>query len=193
MLTKTTPSLWLGTEDCLTPMVEEELSGPRSSSRPTKRSVVPEVMLPNSLCWTPPEFDEGKGWDAGWERVVAAAEAQRDESGRKMQMTVRTLKGMPGSGEIYGRSEKIAIWPYVIVCLTSATRSKISYEVLPGTMKVWIPMMKMTCMGPKLRSPSFLLSIKANASLPTKTEQNQQTLIEVVIFDALCSQSRSVT
>lgn len=96
--------------------MEEELSGPRSSSRPTKRPVVPEVMLRNSLCRSPPEFDEGKGWDAGLERVVAAAEAQRDESGRKMQMTVRTLKGMPGSVEIYGRSEKIANWPSVIVC-----------------------------------------------------------------------------
>lgn len=116
MSTKTTPSLRLGTEGCLTPMMEEELSGPRSSSRPTKRPVVPEVMLPNSLCLSPPEFDEGKGWDAGLERVVAAAEAQRDESGRKMQMTVRTLKGMPGSVEIYGRSEKIANWPSVIVC-----------------------------------------------------------------------------
>lgn len=40
--------------------------------------------------------------------MVAVAEAQRDESGRKIQMTVRTLEGMLGSEEIYGRSEKIA-------------------------------------------------------------------------------------
>lgn len=113
--------------------MEEEPSGPRSSSRPTKRPVVPEVMLPNSLCRSPPELDEGKGWDAGWERGGAAAEAQRDESGRKIQMTVRTLEGMLGSGEIYGRSEKVANWSSVIVCHASATRSgifaKSSYPV----------------------------------------------------------------
>lgn len=114
--------------------MEEEPTGPRSSSRPTKRPVVPEVMLLNSLCRSPPGLDEGKGWDAGWERVVAAAaEAQRDESGRKIQMTVRTLEGMLGSGDIYGRSEKIANWSSVIVFLTTATRSgifaKSSYPV----------------------------------------------------------------
>lgn len=89
--------------------MEEEPSGPRSSSRPTKRFVVPEVMLLNSFGRSPAGLDEGKGWEAGGERlVVAVAEAQRDESGRKIQMTVRTLDGMLGSGEIYGRSEKIA-------------------------------------------------------------------------------------
>lgn len=174
--------------------MEEEPSGPRSSSRPTKRPVVPEVNLLTSLCRSPPGLDEGKGWAAGWERVgAAAAEAQRDESGRKIQMTVRTLEGMLGSGEIYGRSEKIANWSSIIVCLTTATRSGIFCEIyLPGTMKVWIPMMKMTCMGPNLRMPSFRLSLKAKASLPTKTAQNQQTLIVVVIFVALCSHIRSV-
>lgn len=89
--------------------MEEEPRGARSSSRPTKRHVVPEVMLLKSLFRSPLGLEEGKGWDGGWERVVAAvAEAQRDESGRKIQMTVRTLEGMLGSGEIYGRSEKIA-------------------------------------------------------------------------------------
>lgn len=53
-------------------------------------------------------MDEGKGWGAGWERVVAAAAAQREESGRKIATTVRTLKGMLGSEEKYGESEKIA-------------------------------------------------------------------------------------
>lgn len=73
------------------------------------------MMLLNSLCRGPPPGildDEGlNGWrdDAGWaERVVAVVEAQRDESGRKIQMTVRTLEGILGSEEIYGRSEKIA-------------------------------------------------------------------------------------
>lgn len=99
--------------------MEEELSGTRSSSGPTKRPVAPEVMLPNSLCRSPPELDDGKAsWDAGWERVVAAAvaEAQRDESGRKIKTTWRTLEGMLGSEERHGMGEKI--------CHTSATHSR---------------------------------------------------------------------
>lgn len=47
---------------------------------------------------------------------MAVAAAQRDDSGRKIVMTVRTLKGMLGSEETYGRSEKIANWSSVIVC-----------------------------------------------------------------------------
>lgn len=186
-------------------MMEEEPSGAGSSSRPTKRLVVPEVMLlNNSLCRSPtPGLDERKGWDAGWERVGPAtvAEAQRDESGRKIQMTVRTLEGVLGNVEIYGRSEKIANFGHLLlICLTSCQNTSFrnfvffgeNLSYLPGTMKLWIPIMKMTCMGPNLRMPSFRLSLKAKASLPTKTAQNQQTLIVVVIFVALCSHSRSV-
>lgn len=116
---------------------------------------MPEVMLLKSLFRSLPGLEEGKGWDGGWERVVAAvAEAQRDESGRKIQMTVRTLEGMLGSGEIYGRSEKIANLVHFVIELphTSCHKFKESFSeiFLPGTMKVWIPIMKMTCMGPNL-------------------------------------------
>lgn len=63
---------------------------------------------------------------------------------------------------------------------------------VPGIIRVWQPMMKMICMGPKRLRPSFLRSFRAKASLVTNTAQNQQMLIEVVILLALSSQLREV-
>lgn len=67
-----------------------------------------------------------------------------------------------------------------------------SMEKIAGTIRVWQPMMKMICIGPKRLSPSFRLSFNAKASLITKTAQNQQMLTDVVMLVALSSHLSSV-
>lgn len=48
-------------------------------------------------------------------------------------------------------------------------------------------MMKMICIGPNAPTPNFFLWLRAKPSLVMKAAQNQQMLIDVVMFVALAS------
>lgn len=72
--------------------------------------VEPEEKLLKNFCRKLKRFDAGvDGTEVGCGRMLMLADAQRDERGRKIVTTVRTLDDMAGMEVKYWRMEKIAI------------------------------------------------------------------------------------